>query len=405
MTLPLTIAFLPLTDCAILAVARECGFAEEEGLALTLIRDTNWATVRDRLVYGQVHAAHLLAPLAVGVSLGLSQHRASLLSPFKLGLNGNLVVLSRALAGLLPGESARRIDHPGDVANEIADALRASGKHPVLGVVHRFSSHALMLRYWLASADLMPDRDYSLRVLPPSLMGDALAGGEIDGFCAGEPWGSLAVIAGAGEVVAVGARIWQRGVEKLLTFRSVWAEAEQESVDALLRACDRAAAWCDNPANRESLAALLSREAYVRRPSEALLPALTGNLLLAAGQDKVQVADVLLFHREAANFPWRSQGLWIYSQLVRWGFIPASVEAETAAAAVFRPDIYRRALAGSATPMPGASAKLEGALETPQAVGSVRGRLTLGADRFFDGRVFDPDAVADYLASFSCNQD
>jgi ABC-type nitrate/sulfonate/bicarbonate transport system substrate-binding protein len=399
-TVPLTIAFLPLTDCATLAVAKECGFAEEQGLALTLVRETSWATVRDRLVYGQAQAAHMLAPLAVGVSLGLSQHRASLVSPFKLSVNGILVVLSRALAGGLPGEAAQRIDHPGEVAAQLAAGLRTSGKKPVLGVVHRFSSHALMLRYWLASADLMPDRDYALRVLPPSLMGGALAAGEIDGFCAGEPWGSAAVIAGAGEVIAVGTRIWQRGVEKLLTFRSAWAETEQESVDALLRACDKAAAWCDNPANRDALAALLSRDSYVARPVEEILPALSGNLTLAPDQPRVQVPDVLLFHKEAANFPWRSQGLWIYSQLVRWGFIAASPEAEASAASVFRPDIYRRALAGSATPMPGASAKLEGALDTPLAVGSVRGRLTLGADRFFDGRVFDPDAIADYLASF-----
>jgi len=399
-TVPLTIAFLPLTDCAILAVAKECGFAEEQGLALTLVRETSWATVRDRLVYGQAQAAHMLAPLAVGVSLGLSQHRASLVSPFKLSVNGILVVLSRALAAGLPGGAAQRINQPGEVAKQLAAGLRASGKKPVLGVVHRFSSHALMLRYWLASADLLPDRDYALRILPPSLMGGALAAGEIDGFCAGEPWGSIAVTAGAGEVVAVGTRIWQRGVEKLLAFRSAWAEEERDSVDALLRACDKAAAWCDNPANRDSLAALLSRDSYVAQPVEAILPALSGDLTLAPGEPNVQVPDVLLFHREAANFPWRSQGLWIYSQLVRWGFIAASPEAEAAAAAVFRPDIYRRALAGSATPMPGASAKLEGALEAPLAVGSVRGRLTLGADRFFDGRVFDPDSVADYLASF-----
>lgn len=400
MTVPLTIAFLPLTDCAVLAVARECGFAEEQGLALTLVRETSWATVRDRLVYGQAQAAHMLAPLAVGVSLGLSQHRSSLVAPFKLSLNGNLVVLSRALADGLPGKAAQRINQPGEVARHLAESLRGGDKKPVLGVVHRFSSHALMLRYWLASADLMPDRDYALRILPPSLMGDALAAGEIDGFCAGEPWGSVAVTAGAGEVVAVGTRIWQRGVEKLLTFRSAWAEDERESVDALLRACDKAAAWCDNPANRDALAALLSRDNYVARPVEAILPALSGNLALAPDEPIVPVPDVLLFHREAANFPWRSQGLWIYSQFVRWGFIAASPEAEAAAAAVFRPDVYRRALAGSATPMPGASAKLEGALEAPLAVGSVRGRLTLGADRFFDGRVFDPDAVADYLASF-----
>jgi NitT/TauT family transport system ATP-binding protein len=404
-TTPLRIAFLPLTDCAILAVAKEKGFAEEQGLDLTLVRTTSWATVRDRLVYGHVHGAHMLAPLAVGVTLGLTEHRASLLSPFKLGLNGNLVVLSWALTRLLPGSYAERIADPALAARQIAYAIHKRSRTPVFGVVHRFSSHALMLRYWLASADLMPGRDYELRVLPPSLMGDALGAGEIDGFCAGEPWGTLAAMAGVGTVAAVGANIWQRSVEKLLAFRADWAEAEPDTVDALLRACDSAAAWCDDPANHHALADLLASDTYVGRPAETLLPALTGRLVLAEGQPMQTVPDVLLFHREAANFPWRSQGLWIYSQLVRWGFLAAGRDAEAAAAAVFRSDIYRRALAGTGTPLPGASAKLEGALASPLPVGSVSGRLTLGADRFFDGRVFDPDAVDAYLESFSCTQD
>ncbi len=405
MTAQLSIAFLPLTDCAVLAAARELGFAEEENIALTLVRDTSWATVRDRLIYGQVEAAHMLAPLAVAVSLGLSQHRASLLSPFKLGLNGNLVIVSQQLATLLKGKDrVSRVNDPAEAAHDLAQAMRAAGSPPRLGVVHRFSSHALMLRYWLASAGLEPDRDCTLHILAPSMMVDALRSGEIDGFCAGEPWGSLAVAAGVGDVAAAGARIWQRGVEKLLTFRSDWAEAHPEVVDALLRALDRAAAWCDTPANRERLAEILASETYVGAPVSALLPALSGRIPLAPGGEEAAIDDFMLFHREAANFPWRSQGLWIYSQLVRWGFIPASDEAQATSASVFRSDIYRRALAGSSTPIPGASAKVEGALSAPLAVGAVSGRLTLGPDRFFDGRIFDPDALDAYLASFSCTR-
>lgn len=401
MTTELRIAFLPLTDCAVLAVAKERGFGEEQGLDLRLVRDTSWATVRDRLVYGQVQAAHMLAPLAVGVTLGLSQHRAALLSPFKLGLNGNLVVLSSDLAASLEGDPADRVSNPASAAAALAVAIRTSGARPVLGVVHRFSSHALMLRYWLGSVGLAADRDYMLRVLPPSLMVNALRSGEIDGYCAGEPWGSIAVLAGIGEVIAIGARIWQRGVEKLLTFRADWATTHAENVDSLLRALDQAATWCDDPANRAELAELLSRDSYVGRPIEAILPALSGRVPLSAGAAYTEVPDFLLFHREAANFPWRSQGLWIYSQFVRWGVVEASPDAEAAAADVFRPDIYRRALQGSATPMPGASAKLEGSIDAPLAVGAVRGRLTLGPDRFFDGRVFDPEKIGAYLAEFS----
>jgi NitT/TauT family transport system ATP-binding protein len=91
---PVAIAFLPLTDSAPLIAALEKGFAAEAGIELTLHKTTSWATLRDRLVYGQVQAAHMLAPLAIAVTLGLSQHPAALSAPFKLNLNGNALSMS-----------------------------------------------------------------------------------------------------------------------------------------------------------------------------------------------------------------------------------------------------------------------------------------------------------------------
>lgn len=401
MTTKLAIAFLPLTDCAVLAVAKEQGFAEAEGLDLTLVRDVSWANIRDRLVYGQVQAAHMLAPLAIAVTLGLSQHLASLVAPFKLGLNGNAVTLSSANAAALGLDPATRLANPAATVEAFARHIRGSGQRLVLGLVHRFSSHALQLRYWLGYAGIDPDREVTFRVLPPSFMVEALRTGEIDGFCAGEPWGSAAVMAGVGEIVATGAHIWQRGVEKVLALREDWAETHPEPVDALLRALDRAAAWCDAPENRDALVELLSRETYVGQSPDLIEPALSGRMLLVQGSEPVNVPDFLIFHREAAGFPWRSQALWIYSQMVRWGFVEAGATAEKAAANVFRSDLYRRALAGGDTPMPGASAKLEGAISAVLPVGSNRGTLTLGPDRFFDGRVFDPDNVTAYVKGFS----
>jgi NitT/TauT family transport system ATP-binding protein len=241
---PIRIAFLPLTDCAILAAAKECGFAEKHGLSLELVRDVSWATIRDRLVYRQVECAHLLAPLAVAVTLGLSQHPAPLAAPFKLSLNGNAIAFSRALANEVGGTPGNRVRQPGRTAQKLAAALQRMDRKPVLAVVHRFSSHALMLRYWLAYAGIDPDNDVELRVLPPPFMATALVEGEIDGFSAGEPWNSAAVDSGAGEIVALGCRIWESGPEKVLAMREDWTESNPETVDQLLRALDEAAAWC-----------------------------------------------------------------------------------------------------------------------------------------------------------------
>ena len=198
----------------------------------------------------------------------------------------------------------------------------------------------------------------------------------------------------------VGARVWQRGVEKVLAMRTGWMEDNPDTVDRLLVALDRAAAWCDEPAHHDELADLLAREDYVGRPPEAIRPTLTGRLVVRPGEAPVEVPAAMLFHREAVGFPWRSHALWIYSQLVRWGMAEPSPKAEDQAAAVFRSDVYRRALAGTGAPMPGASLKVEGALSEPMGVGSHSAGLTLGPDRFFDGRVFDPADIEGYLATF-----
>lgn len=401
MTTPLKIAFLPLTDAAVLVAAQERGFAEEEGLRLDLVRTTSWATLRDRLVYGQVHAAQMLAPLAVAVTLGLSQQPAALAAPYKLGVNGNMLVMASDFAKALEPDVAARLADPLGTAHDFAAAIGLWRRKPIIGVVHRFSSHSLMLRYWLASAGVDPDKDVVLRVLPPSLTVEAMQAGEIDGFIAGEPWGSAAVEAGLAETVAIGERIWRRGVEKVLAFREAWLEENPDTVDRLLRALARAAAWCDDAANHAVLADLLAEPRYVDQPAELIARALSGQIVARAGEAAIANPDFMLFSREATPFPWRSQALWIYSQLVRWGMVDHDAATAARAGGVFRPDVYRRALADSDVPMPGASMKLEGAMDLPLAVGSRRGELTLGPDRFFDGRVFDPDRIEEFLAGFA----
>ena len=117
---PLSIAFLPLTDSAVLVAAKEMGFAEAAGLDLTLVRNTSWATVRDRLVYGQVQAAHMLAPLAVAVTLGLSQQPTRLVAPFRLGMNGNALTLSHEFAAALDPVLAHRVEDPVATAHDFA---------------------------------------------------------------------------------------------------------------------------------------------------------------------------------------------------------------------------------------------------------------------------------------------
>ena len=392
------VGFLPLVDAALPILAHEMGFAAAEGVRIELVRDVTWATVRDRLLYGHTDAAHLVAPLAIATTLGRDRPAVPLTVPFVLGLNGNAVTFSTALGAACGlGDGLGDPMAVGAALKAVATERRAAGRPLRFGVVHRFSSHNYMLRYWLAGVGIHPDEDVSITVTSPPFAADALASGEIDGICVGEPWNSIAVDRGVGRIALATAQIWRRGVEKVLALKAETAAARPEALSAMIRALHAAAAHFVQPGTAEESAALLARREYIDAPVDAILRAITDRIRLIPGGAPVHYPDFMFQHREAANFPWRSQAAWLYAQMVRWDGLRFSEEDAATAQSVFRPDLYRAALAGSDAPLPNASSKMEGALHEPIGAGSSQGRLVLGSDRFFDGRAFDPEDIAGYL--------
>jgi NitT/TauT family transport system ATP-binding protein len=202
-------------------------------------------------------------------------------------------------------------------------------------------------------------------------------------------------------IVLSTAQIWRRGVEKVLAFRTPVMEARRPAAEALIRALRKAGRHFIDPANWEANAAILSRPEYVGADSKLILSAISDRLVLVQGAEPTHYPDFMFQHREAANFPWVSQAEWLYTQLVRWDRIPYLPEDAAAAARVFRPDVYRSALAGTGDLLPGASSKVEGSLAQPTAVTAQQGAMVLANNSFFDGRSFDPDDVEGYIASFA----
>ena len=394
MSADLAIGFLPLVDACLPILAREHGFAEEEGLSLRLIRDVSWATVLDRLLYGHSDAAHMIAPLAIATTLGRGRPAQPLSVPFVLGLNGNAVTLRGDLADrVCPGIG---LGDPAAVGAALAEVARERVLR--FGVVHRYSSHNYMLRYWLAACGVDHDRFETVTV-PPPFCADALEGGEVDGICVGEPWNSVAVERGAGRIVLATAQIWRRGVEKVLAVREGVLDERRDAFEALVRALCKAGRHFIDPANWEVNAAILARPEYLDGNPLLIRRAISDRLLLAKGTEPVHYPDFMFQYREAANFPWVSQAAWLYTQMARWdggGFDPGD---STRAARVFRPDVYRSALTGTGEPLPGASSKVEGSVGGLTQVGTQQGAMTLEDNRFFDGRAFDPADPAGYLAA------
>lgn len=397
----ITAGFIPLLDAALLIAAREKGFDEAEGVELSLIRETSWANIRDRLAVGHVQVAHMLAPMPIACNLGLTPLASRTYAPMALGLGGNAVTVSNALWAEMEAHGARADLDPvaaGAALKAIVGARSKAGQDPLrFAVVHPYSGHNYELRYWLAACGVCPDRDVEIVILPPPLMPDALASQSIDGYCVGEPWNTAAIEAGRGRIATVKAAIWKSSPEKLLGVQARWADENPEALAALLRALYRSARWCAGPANRLELASLLAKPAYLAMPTDWMMPALSG--VIRTGGEVRKVEDFFLPLAKAATFPWKSHALWFYTQMVRWGQIQHDKENEAIARDTYRPDLYRAALKPLGVALPGANAKVEGALRIATPVGSAGESLVLGPDGFFDGGLFDPDEIDAYVAS------
>lgn len=311
----LRLGFIPLTDCAPLAVAQALGFFEEEGLAVELVREASWATIRDKVAVGALDGAHMLGPMVLAA-------QGAVLAPLALNRNGSAITVSTALANT--------ISAAGDGLAEVVAARRASGQGALtFAVVFPQSMHNYMLRDWLVGAGIDPDRDVRLVVIPPPRMVELMRAGEIDGFCVGAPWNAVAEAEHVGRILMTSSQIWPGGPDKVLGVTADLALQRPDDLRACLRAVIRGAAWADAPENRQDLVALLARPAWVGVAPEALVRALE---------------QEIVFHRDGAGLPDRQHALWFLSQMVRWGQLDAGRDLEALADQVYRPDLYRDAV-------------------------------------------------------------
>ncbi len=287
------IGLLRLTDSAPVIVAHEFGFFADEGLDVALSIEPSWANIADKLAYGALDATVVVPPLAFAVSLGLRGPAEPLIIPYAISLGGNTITLASGLA-----KDLRAGARKAGFAATLAARLKGLSPKPTLAVVHDYSTHNLMLRYWLAAADAVAERDFELCVTPPARTVEALGSGRIIGFCAGAPWGEIAERARVGVTVATSGDVWRSAPEKALAVRERWSESNPEALRGLLRALYRAARFCDAPDNSTYVAALLSRRAWLDVDSHAILQSLPGT---HGARNRTR------FHAYAATYPWRSQ--------------------------------------------------------------------------------------------------
>jgi NitT/TauT family transport system ATP-binding protein len=390
---------------AVLVAAEEQGFARREAICLQLVKDVSWSNIRDRLAFRQFDVAHMLSPMPIASQLGLGSNPYRCFTPFALGRGGNSVTLSLDLYRDMQG-AAGLDGSEGALANALAlkavieRRRRESCKPLVFAMTYPFSSHNYEFRFWLAAAGIDPDSDVMMTVVPPPLTVDAMAARTIDGFCVNAPWNMIAVEKGVGRIVATKADIWPSAPEKVLGVSPDWAEKNPETLSRLIVALDAAARWCDDLDNHGSLAEMLSGPAYVGASPDLILRLLKGEILVDPNGKTRQIENYLMFHGQAANFPWISQARWIYSQMVRWGQVAHNDACVPQVEAAFRPDIYRDVLATSATAVPVIDSKIEGAGSGLTVVPTTGADLILDPHPFIDGRTFDASDISGYVNGF-----
>ncbi|WGL16252.1 CmpA/NrtA family ABC transporter substrate-binding protein [Microbulbifer bruguierae] len=274
--------YLRLTDSAPLIVAKELGLFERYGLNVELQRETSWATLRDKLIGGAADAAAMLAPMPLTVKQTLPHCEEQLLSGLILSCNGNAITLSRALYDQLELASDGPVNIGAALNTHIAS--RASETNPLtFASVYPFASHTLQLRYWLNHAGIDPDQDVRLVVLPPEQMVDHLRRGDIDGYCVGEPWNTLAVQQGIGVIVAPSNTLMPAMPEKVLAVTQSWHDANPATHLALRAALLAACGWLNDRSHRRDAVGILARPEYLNLPEETIAASLEDQVTLHRG--------------------------------------------------------------------------------------------------------------------------
>jgi len=233
------------------------------------------------------------------------------------------------------------------------------------------------LYYWLAALGVHPLRDIRSIVIPPSQMVDALAEGQLDGFCVGEPWNAVAEARHAGRTVAITSQIWPDHPEKVLASRRDFVALYPNTARALVQTMLEACRWLDDPAHREDISTWLAAPELVGVPQELIAPRLLGEY--DAAQFPVQPPPVSFFDKGAVNYPRPSDGLWFLTQYRRWGLLSGDHDDAAIASAISQTALYREAA----------------------ALADVRVPDEIRADVLVDGRIWDGQDPAAYLDGFA----
>lgn len=335
---PLKLGFVPMADCAPLVVAQELGLFERHGLDVELCREPGWATIREKIYHGELDAAQAPGSMVFELSWGYGGLIRPCMTAFVTALNGNAITLSNELweMGVRDGESLRRVirENP-------------SRRFTFAGVL-KYSSQNYLMRHWLMSHGIDPEKDVNIAIVAPPQVHDCLKHGFLDGYCVAEPWSSVGLLQGIGWCVTLTSDFAAKHLEKVFMVTQDFHDEDPERHLSLLCALREAARYCDDTANRDELSSMLSKPEYVGVSSEVISNALVGPFKMGMGRTTA-AEDAIVYYREDANRPTMEKARWVLDEIGLHQLQPADQQfGEDEIRNCFREDIYEEALKFSA---------------------------------------------------------
>jgi nitrate/nitrite transport system substrate-binding protein len=366
------IGIIALTDCSSIVMAHELGLFKKYGIEATISKEASWAVIRDRLSLGENQATHMLLGIPYASTLGLLGAPVKpMIIPCYLNRNGQAITLTRALLD-------KGVKTPQQLKPIVMEA-KGKGSPLTFAMTYPPGTHAMWMRYWLATGGINPDRDVALITIPPPQMVANMKVGKMDGYCVGEPWPARAIADGIGFTAITTQEIWKDHPEKVLAFTEEFAARNPKTVKAVVRAVVEASQWIDKLENRPRMVEVVSQPQYINTSRDVILGRLLGDYDYGDGRKEKDRYYMTFFDRHT-NFPMKSHGVWWLSQFRRWGMLKEPPEYRTIVDRVHRPDIFREVAR-------------EMGVETP--------REDMRKETFFDGITFDPADPEKYAKSFA----
>ena len=327
---------IALTDCSPIVMAHELGYFKKFGINSIVSKEASWAVIRDKMNVGENQATHMLIGMPLASTMGLAGSPVKpMVIPWLLNRNGQAITLNNKLkqAGVKTAKDVK----------PLADKAKASGEPLSFAMTFPPGTHAMWMRYWLASGGIHPDRDVSLITIPPPQMVANMKVDKMDGFCVGEPWNLRAIQDGIGYTVITTQQMWKDHPEKVCAFTEDFAMKNPRTVKATLKALHLASEHLDNLENRAKAAEVVGRPTYINAPPEAILDRLLGKYDYGDGRTE-QDPNYMIFSKRGCNYPDKIFAKWFLSQFRRWGFVKGAPDYNAIVNRVMRPDIYLEAM-------------------------------------------------------------